>query len=77
MKLYNPFKWHVIQTPTDTYTVRRRSMFLLWWNYADISSYTYVWQMAMHVAKYCYTSDKQRAIDLAQRLRGGGKVIWP
>lgn len=34
VKLYNPFKWHLIEY-NGCYYVRRRSYFILWWNYAD------------------------------------------
>lgn len=77
MKLYNPFRWHVIEAPSGKYAIRRRSFLGLWWTYADIAGDDYVWSIKTHVAKYCYTTDKARAIDLATRLRGRGKVIWP
>lgn len=74
MRLYNPFRWHVVEIIPGTYVVRRRSIFALWWIYSDIVDFEYTW--GMERIKYCLTPDREKAIRVAQIRRSGGKVVY-
>ena len=74
MKLHNPFKWHVAKIAPDTYVVRKRSILLFWWVYADIDDTKYTW--GFDRIKYCLTPSLDQAISVAKIRRAGGEVVW-
>lgn len=75
MRLYNPFRWHVIAVPDGTFAIRR--LFIGWWQYYDVPD-CYVWNGWRYGSKYCRIPNKERAIEVCKDLRTcGHKKVWP
>lgn len=77
MKIYNPFKWHVVEFANGEFAVRRRSVFGLWWVYASIRNPQYTWTSRSEILEYAITKDRDLAIKVAMRvgLTGARKVF--
>lgn len=76
MKLFNPFKWHVVKFRNDFYAVRRWSLF--WWEYADARDFEFTWSGIRYALKYAMFRDSNKAIEVAEmRSMRIERIIWP
>lgn len=68
MKLYNPFKQHIVQTVDGLYYVRRSRLF--YWEYKDngeISGSEDWWFLFEHAKKWCSVKTLEEAIALRDK----------
>jgi hypothetical protein len=59
MKFYNPFKWHVWQSPNTSYWYIRKFNFLFEWVYLEPKYPTYEHVTPSLIKKYCKYICKQ------------------
>lgn len=70
MKLYNPFKAHIVQSADGRYAVRRHC--LIGWEYKDngkVSCSTAWWYVLEYAKKWCFVDTLEEAIALRDKLK--------
>lgn len=67
MKLYNPFKAHIVELANGKFVVRKFSFFMMKWVYKEnrhLSYYDFWWHTDEHAMRWCPVDTLEEATDL-------------
>ena len=73
MKIYNPFKQHIVRFTTGKFAVRKLT---LWWNYKGLDSRINSWWISEeYIYKYCVVDTLEEAKKLLNKESLNVEVI--